>query len=103
MTDDTLNLDQFRNPGAQQQTRARRQRLEVMQGPPFEDAGLQAAIERYLSAPETATLPDTVTMAVHLLRMFSMTEEAEIATRRQLIAKVIEDISRLADPEAVEV
>lgn len=102
MTDETLNLDEFRNPDARQRTLVRRQQLEMMQSVPFNDTDWHEVLERYLSATDMATLPDTVTMAIHLLRMFSMTEEAEMVTRRQLIAKVIEDLSRLTDIESAQ-
>ncbi len=99
MTDETLSLDKYRSTDAQQQTMARRQRLELTPASPDECDEMRERLESYTSAPYAESWSEAATMAIYLLRLFAMADESQEPARRRLIAKVIEDLSQLSDTE----
>lgn len=99
MSDETLILDAYRGPIAQQQVKVRRRRQRQANMRTCDSDDLAERFDRYVSAPYSETWHEPATAAVFLLRLYAMTDEAQEPMRRRLIAKTIEDLAQLSDSD----
>ena len=96
MTDKPVDLDEHRGMAAQRSTEIRRRLNEVQ----ADQAALRRRHEEFechaLAAPST-TWAEAAAEARYLILLFSETSEARNPRRKELIAKVLDDLARLSD------
>ena len=97
MTDDPIDLDVHRSMAAMKATENRRQRLHEFKA---EQAALrcrQEKLEELLLDAPAETWPEAAAKAQYLIELFAETAEAQEPRRKELIARVLGDLSRLCD------
>lgn len=100
MADIALQLDAFRSPDEQRATTARRQRLYRHMTDISEAREVREVLAAHLSEPCAQSWSAASSIAIYLLRLYSMAADAQEPNHRQLIARTIEDLARLSDTEA---
>jgi hypothetical protein len=98
MTNHPVELDEHRGMAAQKSTELRRSLHEVQ----ADQAVLrqrQDEFERYALAAPSAAWPEAAAKARYLIQLFAVTPEAQDPRRQQLIATVLDELSRLSLPE----
>jgi hypothetical protein len=96
MTDNPVDLDEYRGMAAQKSTEIRRHLHEVE----ADQAALrrrQEEFERHAVAAPSATWPEAAAKARYLIQLFAATLEARDPRRQELIAKVLDDLARLSE------
>jgi len=96
MTDNPVDLDEYRGMAAQKSTEIRRRLHEVE----ADQAALrrrQEEFERHAVAAPSATWPEAAAKARYLIQLFAGTLEARDPRRQELIAKVLDDLARLSE------
>jgi hypothetical protein len=97
MTDKTIDLDGHRGMAAQKATEIRRMVADVAaQGSALRER--QEALETQMLAGNAATWDEAAQKAIYLLHLFALTAEAQDPRRQKLIASLLEDFRRLAEP-----
>ena len=97
MTDDPVDLDEHRGMAAQKATEIRRQRLEDFQADQAALRRRQEELETLLLAAPAETWPEAAAKAQYLIHLFAATLEARDSRRKELIANVLDDLTRLCD------
>lgn len=95
MTDQPVELDEHRGMAAQKSTEIRRRRHAVKTN----QAALQRRqeeFERHAIAAPSASWSEAAVKARYLIELFGATPEARNPRRRELIAKVLDDFTRLS-------
>jgi hypothetical protein len=96
MTNDPVELDEYRGMNAQKDTEIRRQLREVQ----FDQAVLQerqAELEKFLFVTPAVTWAEVAVKARYLIQLFAATVEAQDARRQKLIANVLDELTRLSE------
>jgi hypothetical protein len=96
MTDPPVELDEHRGMAAQRSTEIRRRHHEVQ----ADQAILrrrQEEFERHAVAAPSTTWPEAAAKARYLIQLFAGTPEAQDPRRRELIAQVLDDLTRLSE------
>jgi DNA-binding IclR family transcriptional regulator len=96
MTERPVELDEHRGMAAQTLTELRR-RLHEVQADQTALRQRQDEFERYAVAAPSATWPEAAAKARYLIQLFAATPEARDPRRRELIAKVLDELTRLSD------
>lgn len=96
MTDRPVELDKHRGMAAQKSTELRR-RLHEVQADQTALRRRQDEFERYALAAPSATWAEAAAKARYLIQLFAATPEAQDPRRRELIATVLDELSRLSD------
>lgn len=99
MTDDPVDLDEHRGMAAQKATEIRRERLHQFQEDQITLRRRQEELETHLLAAPAKTWPEAAVKAEYLIQLFADTPEAQDPRRRELIAHVMEDLTRLCNHE----
>jgi hypothetical protein len=92
---DPVDLDEHRGMAAQKSTEVRRRSHEVQAN----QAALQErqeAFERQAMAGPSTTWAEAAAKARYLIELFAATSEARNPRRQELIAKVLDDLTRLS-------
>ena len=95
MDSDPVDLDERRGMAAQKSTEIRRRSHEVQ----ADQAALrerQEAFERQAIAGPSTTWAEAAAKARYLIDLFAATPEARNPRRQELIAKVLDDLTRLS-------
>jgi hypothetical protein len=95
MADTPVELDEHRGMAAQKSTEIRRRRHEV-RADQVALQGRQEEFERYAVAAPSTTWPEVAATARYLIQIFAATPEARDPRRRELIARVLDDLTRLS-------
>jgi hypothetical protein len=96
MTDETVDLDDYRGMSAQKATNLRRLLAEVA----ADQTALrlrQEELETHLLALPAASWPEAAEKATYLLNLFAASLSAQDPRRQKLIAAVLADFQRLGD------
>jgi hypothetical protein len=96
MTDPPVDLDEHRGMAAQKSTELRR-RLHEVQADQTALRRRQDEFERYALAAPSANWPEAAAKARYLIQLFAVTPDAQDPRRQQLIAKVLDELTRLSD------
>jgi hypothetical protein len=96
MTDNPVELDEHRGMVAQKATEIRR-RLHEVQADQAALRSRQEEFERYAVAAPALTWSEAAAKARYLIQLFAVTPEARDPRRQELIARVLDDLARLAD------
>jgi hypothetical protein len=99
MTDDPVDLDVHRGMAAQKATEIRRERLHQFQEDQITLRRRQEDLEKHLLAAPAKTWAEAAVKAEYLIQLFSDTSEAQDPRRKELIAHVMEDLTRLNELE----
>ncbi len=94
--DRPVELDEHRGMAAQRSTEIRRGLHQVQ----ADQAALrrrQKEFERCAVAAPSTTWPEAAAKARYLIQLFAATPEAQDPRRRELIAKVLDELTRLSD------
>jgi hypothetical protein len=97
MTDDPIDLDGHRGMAAQKATEIRRQCLHEFQ---VDQAALQhrqEELEKLFLAAPAETWPEAAAKAQYLIQLYAATPEAQDPRRKELIARALDDLTRLCD------
>lgn len=97
MTDEPVDLDEHRCTAAQIATDLRRQRLHEAQADQAALRRRQEELEELLLAAPAETWLEAAAKARYLLQLFAETPEAQDPFRKELIARAIEDLTRLSE------
>jgi hypothetical protein len=97
MTDDPVDLDEHRGMAAQKATEIRRQRLDAFQADQAALRRRQEELEKLLLAAPAETWPEAAAEALYLIQLFAATSEAQDPRRKKLIARALDDLTRLCD------
>ena len=89
MDSDPVDLDEHRGMAAQKSTEVRRRSHEVQ-------ANQAALQERQDVAGPSTTWAEAAAKARYLIELFAATSEARNPRRQELIAKVLDDLTRLS-------
>ena len=95
MTDHPVELDEHRGMAAQRSTEIRR-RLHEVQADQAVLRGRHEEFERHAVAAPSTTWPEAAAKARYLIQLFARTPEAQDPRRRELIAQVLDDLTRLS-------
>ena len=95
MTDPPVELDEHRGMAAQRSTEIRR-RLHEVQADQTILRRRQEEFERHAVAAPSTTWPEAAAKARYLIQLFARTPEAQDPRRRELIAQVLDDLTRLS-------
>jgi hypothetical protein len=95
MADEPVELDEHRGMAAQRSTQVRR-RLREVQADQADLRRRQVEFEDQAAAAPSATWPEAAEKARYLIQLFAATPEARDPRRRELIAQVLDDFSRLS-------
>ena len=95
MADKPVELDERRGMAAQRSTEIRR-RLHEVQADQAALRRRQEEFERHAAAAPSTTWPEAAAKARYLIQLFRETPEARDPRRRELIEKVLDDLSRLS-------
>jgi hypothetical protein len=96
MTDHPIELDEHRGMAAQKATELRRRLHEVQ----ADQTALQQRrddFEQYALAAPSTNWPEAAAKARYLIQLFAATPEAQYPRRQRLIAKVLDELTRLSD------
>src|SRR6266478_10141692 len=96
MTDNPVDLDEYRGMAAQKSTEIRRRLHEVE----ADQAALrrrQEEFEHHAVAAPSTTWPEAAAKAGYLIQLFAGTPEARDPRRRELIVQVLDDLTRLSE------
>jgi hypothetical protein len=96
MADKPVDLDEHRGMAAQTSTEIRR-RLHEVQADQAALRRRQEEFERHAVAAPSATWRDAAVKARYLIQLFAATPEARDPRRQELIAKVLDDFTRLSE------
>jgi hypothetical protein len=96
MTDPPVELDEHRGMAAQRSTEIRR-RLHEVQADQAILRRRQEEFERHAVAAPSTTWPEAAAKARYLIQLFAGTPEARDPRRRELIAQVLDDLTRLSE------
>ena len=100
MTDNPVELDEHRGMAAQKSTEIRR-RLHEVQADQAALRRRQEDFERHALAASSTTWAEAAAEAAaearYLILLFAETSEAKNPRRKELIAKVLDDLARLSD------
>jgi len=99
MTDEPIDLDVHRGMAAQKATEMRRERLHQFQEDQATLRRRQKELETHLLAAPAETWPEAAVKAEYLIQLFADTPQAQDPRRKELIAHVIEDLTRLSERE----
>ena len=97
MSDKPVDLDEHRGMAAQKATEIRRRLYEVQ----TDQEALrrsQVEFEKFLVAAPAMTWPEAAAKARYVIQLYAATTEAQDERRRTLIASVLADLTRLAEP-----
>jgi|SRR5271169_2378037 hypothetical protein len=94
--DRPVELDEHRGMSAQRSTEIRR-RLHEVQADQAALRRRQEEFERCAVAAASTTWPEAAAKARYLIQLFAATPEAQDPRRQQLIAKVLDELTRLSD------
>jgi hypothetical protein len=95
IADEPVELDQHRGMAAQKSTEARR-RLHEVQADQAELRRRQVEFEDHAAAAPSETWAEAAEKARYLIQLFAATPEARDPRRQELIAKVLDDFTRLS-------
>jgi hypothetical protein len=95
MTDHPVELDEHRGMAAQRSTEIRR-RLHEVQADQAVLRGRHEEFERHAVAAPSTTWPEAAAKARYLIQLFARTPEAQDPRRRELIAQVLDELTRLS-------
>ena len=96
MTDNPVELDEHRGIAAQKSTEIRR-RLHEVQADQAALRRRQEDFECHALAASWTTWAEAAADARYLILLFAETSEARNPRRKELIAKVLDDLARLSD------
>ena len=96
MRDEPVNLDDRRGMAAQRDTEIRRD-LHDVQADQAALRGRQEELENCLLAASAATRAEAAASVRYLIELFAATPEARDPRRQKLIARALDDLSRLAE------
>src|SRR5260370_4456303 len=96
MTDNPVDLDEYRGMAAQKSTEIRR-RLHDVEADQAALRRRQEEFERHAVAAPSATWPEAAPKARYLIQLFAATLDARDPRRQELIAKVLDDLARLSE------
>ena len=96
MTNEPVDLDEWRNTVAQETTDHRRWRLYELQVQQEALHHRQEELETLLSANSTESWLEAAAKAQYLIEIFADTQEAQEPRRKELIARTLEDLARLS-------
>jgi hypothetical protein len=99
MTDEPVDLDVHRGMAAQKATEIRRERLHQFQEDQATLRRRQKDLETHLLAAPAETWQEAAVKAEYLIQLFADTPQAQDPRRKELIAHVIEDLTRLSERE----
>ena len=99
MTDEPVDLDVHRGMAAQKATEIRRERLHQFQEDQITLRRRQEDLEKHLLAAPAKTWSEAAVKAEYLIQLFAETPDAQDPRRKELIAHVIEDLTRLCKLE----
>jgi hypothetical protein len=97
MTDNPVDLDEYRSMAAKMETENRRQRLHEFR---TDQAALrlrQEELEKLLLAAPAETWLEAAAKAQYLIQLFADMPEAQDPRRKKLIANTLDDLTRLSD------
>ena len=100
MTDPPVDLDEHRGMAAQKSTELRR-RLHEVQADQTALRRRQDEFERHALAAPSATWPEAAAKARYLIQLFAVTPDAQDPRRQELIAKVLGELARLSEGNAI--
>jgi len=96
MTDEPVDLDARRGITSLKETEMRRQRLYEFQADREALRARQEELERILVAP-AGSWPEAAAKAEYLIKLFAATAEAQEPRRKELIARTLDDLTRLCE------
>ena len=99
MTEDPVDLDEHRGMAAQKATDIRRERLHQFQEDQLTLRRRQEELEQHLLAAPAQTWPEAAVKAEYLIQLFAETLEGQDPRRKELIAHIMEDFTRLRERE----
>jgi hypothetical protein len=99
MTDEPVDLDIHRGMAAQKATEIRRERLHRFQEDQAALRQRQEELEKHLLAAPAATWAEAAVKAEYVIQLFADTADAQDPRRKELIAHVLEDLTRLCELE----
>ncbi len=97
MTDEPVDLDEHRGMAAQKATEMRRERLHQFQTDQVALRRRQKELEELLLAAPAETWPEAAAKAQYLIRLFADTPEAQDPRRKVLVARALDDLTRLSE------
>jgi hypothetical protein len=100
MTDRPVELDEHRGMAAQKSTESRR-RLHEVQADQTALQRRQDEFERHALAAPSATWTEAAAKARYLIQLFAVTPDAQDPRRQELIAKVLGELARLSEGNAI--
>jgi hypothetical protein len=96
MNDQPIDIDAHRDTAAQTATEVRR-RLSEVEADQLALRQRKAELEKFLLAAPAATWPEAADKARYLIKLFAATTAAREPLRQKLIARVLDDFTRLAE------
>ena len=96
MTDEPVDLDARRDLAGLKATENRRQRLYEFQVDKEALQQRQRELEQMLATP-AGNWPEAAAKAEYLIKLFATTPEASDPRRQELIARTLDDLSRLCE------
>ena len=97
MVDDPVDLDEHRSMAAQIATDIRRQRLHESQADLTALRRRQDELEKFILAAPAETWPEAAAKAQYLIQLLAGTPESQDPHRKELVAHVLADLTRLRD------
>jgi hypothetical protein len=98
-SDEPVDLDRHRSQAAQSEIRGRRERLKELM---LENGVVELdreELETVLFATPCDTWLEAAVRAQYLIQLYSETEDAQQPRRRELVARVLDDLSSLCQAE----
>jgi phage terminase Nu1 subunit (DNA packaging protein) len=97
MSDDPVDLDEHRSEAAKKATEIRRRRLTEFQADQKALRQRQEELENLLLATSGDTWPEAAAKAQYLIQLYATTPDAQEPRRKELVARVLDDIARLCE------
>ena len=97
MTDNPVDLDEYRDKTAKIATDIRREHLHEFQADQAALRRRQEELEKLLLAAPAETWPEAAAKAQYLIQLFAATPEAQNPRHKKLIAHTLDDLTRLCD------
>ena len=97
MTDDPVDLDAHRSMAAQIATDIRRQNLHEIRADQTALRRRQEELEKLVIAAPAETWPEAATKAKYLIQLLAEAPEAQDPHHRELVAHVLDDLTRLCE------
>ena len=97
MTDDPVDLDERRGMAAQRATETRRRRHDQVQANQAALRRRREELEKFLGAAPAETWPEVAAKAKYLIQLFAVTPEGQDPRYRELIARTLDDLTRLGE------